>query len=334
MLDLQALADLFAEVVRCAKCSECDVPRLLRDHSFNVPQPGYVGGRYENSRVLFVGQNPGISRKKFHNQDREYADALCVLARHPTPETYGSVCAILEGIMNSWPVNMKHLPLVECSLCLEDIAYLNVVRCRTESDSKPSSLMIENCVSGHLGRWLDLLEPRVVVFLGKWAHDQSSALAVERHIPHPYINRCRSLSSAERDRNRAKVVEIVNAALGKPGSVSKARSNVHCTCPDERPAPQPDLQKGQMDFDTYCNIFRKLGFTQVVRGKRLKHAKLTCSIYFNKRRDGMVYFTGYRKNAHLYADAKNWAHLPPQQEKDKDERSVGWANGPRIFGSL
>jgi hypothetical protein len=64
----------------------------------------------------------------------------------------------------------------------------------------------------HLVRWLDLLEPAVVVFIGKWAHDQGRPRVESRGIPVTFMNRQRSLSTEDRLRNRKAVVELVRSA--------------------------------------------------------------------------------------------------------------------------
>lgn len=215
MLDSQSLADLFADVVRCSTCSECGVPRILRDNDFNVPQPGYVGEHYEKVRVMFIGQNPGVSPEWAYKEDRRLADALGALARQPSPGTYRGLCSVLESFMHSWSITQNYLPLKACGLALEDIAYLNVARCRTSGNAGVPALMASNCIRLHLERWLDVLQPRVVVFLGKWAHDQAAPLVRARDIPYQFINRQRSLSTAERERNKADVARLVRGCLAK-----------------------------------------------------------------------------------------------------------------------
>lgn len=53
--------DEFAKIVGCRRCSVIEWPNLLRDEGENVLQPGYVGARYCATRLLLVGQNPGVN---------------------------------------------------------------------------------------------------------------------------------------------------------------------------------------------------------------------------------------------------------------------------------
>lgn len=120
---------------------------------------------------------------------------------------------VLLDFVPEWPVAGNYFPLNECRLRLDDIAYFNVVRCRTHSNSIPGSYVVRNCLE-HFERWLDQLQPRVLVFIGKWAHDAAAELATRRSIPVAFMNRERSLSSFERSRNRQEVVELVRRVAG------------------------------------------------------------------------------------------------------------------------
>lgn len=118
---------------------------------------------------------------------------------------------VLLEFVPDWPVSGNYFPLAECGLHLNDIAYFNVVRCRTVNNSVPSANLVRNCLE-HFDRWLDLLQPRVVVFIGKWAHDIAAEKAIRRGIPVTFMNRMRSLSAGERNANRQSVVDLVRRA--------------------------------------------------------------------------------------------------------------------------
>ena len=57
---MQNLESLFANVIACKTCDLVSCPRLLRYEQENVPQPGFVGENYGQSRVMLVGQNPAV----------------------------------------------------------------------------------------------------------------------------------------------------------------------------------------------------------------------------------------------------------------------------------
>jgi uracil-DNA glycosylase len=201
----------FAKVISCTACSRATDGNLLRDEDENVPQPGYVGGNYWKRRIALVGQNPGTP-KTLELQDKPYTAALRSLRDAPNEAKYLELHSVLQAFIPQWPVHGNYFPLAECGLSLQDIAYFNVVRCRTGGDAKPGINTVNNCLRNHFGRWLDNLAPRVVVFIGKWAADRASQEVQRRGIPFAFMNRQRSLSSLERSQNRNAVVELVRAS--------------------------------------------------------------------------------------------------------------------------
>lgn len=206
-------SEAFARVVACERCSTSDHRSLLRDHVENVPQPGWVGSNYARTRVLLVGQNPGTPKSLAAN-DFEYTRALRDLRDNTSEQQYQELVCVLRDFIPQWPVHGNYFPLSESGLTLEDIAYCNIVRCRTVADSAPGSALVSNCLSEHFSRWLDLLQPIAVVFIGKWASERGGPVVAVAGIPYQFMNRQRSLSSAERVENRNAVVQFVRAKSG------------------------------------------------------------------------------------------------------------------------
>jgi len=203
----------FAAVVACERCSVSTDRRLLRDPLENVPQPGFIGDNYPSRRVLLIGQNPGTPKSRLA-ADMPYTAALRALRDDPTEGPYQHLRKVLKTFIPQWPVHGNYFPLSECGLTLEDIAYCNVVRCRTTKDAMPSDHTARTCSQSHLARWVSLLAPRVVVFIGKWAFERGHSI-VDRHgIPCDYMNRQRSLSSEARLENRERVSELVRRVAG------------------------------------------------------------------------------------------------------------------------
>jgi uracil-DNA glycosylase len=203
----------FARVIACTQCTTSQCPKLLRDELENVPQPGYIGPRYSSTRLLLVGQNPGVGTPGLAARDRFYTAALRELVRTPSLPAYQSLCAIMDEFVPSWPVHGNYFPLAECGLTLQDIAYCNTVRCRTIGNALPTERQAQNCADRHFRNWLELLKPRAVVFIGKWASDNCRPITERQGIPSAFMNRQRSLSGIERTRNRQEVVLMVKAAL-------------------------------------------------------------------------------------------------------------------------
>jgi hypothetical protein len=203
----------FARVIACTRCTSSTDRNLLRDSAENVPQPGYIGANYEKSRVLLVGQNPGTP-KTLTAQDLPYTVALRSLRDEPSAERYEKLSAVLEHFIPQWPVHGNYFPLNESGLTLSDIAYCNVVRCRTAADRAPGKYLTDTCLTQHFNRWLRLLQPRVVIFIGKWAWERGATQVVASGVPCAFINRQRSLSSDDRTANREAVAKLVRASRG------------------------------------------------------------------------------------------------------------------------
>jgi len=197
----------FAKIISCTQCSITSPPRLLRDHNENVPQPGFIGPQYMNHRVLLVGQNPGICSPRFEKCDSIYTSALRAVRDCPTDVKLTELTKILIEFVQKWPIHGRYFPLAECNLTLNDIAYINVVRCRTVGNAAPNEKIVGNCL-GHFKYWVEALQPNVIIFLGKWAYQHAKHIPDNLEIPCDFINRMRSLSSTERESNRKRVISL------------------------------------------------------------------------------------------------------------------------------
>lgn len=209
------LPQLFADVVKCDRCSATRFPELLRDSGENVPQPGFVGRDYERTCVMFVGANPGVSRKSGPKArvDAEYTSALRAFRDSPNEVGYRHLDDTIRRVLPQWSVYRQYFPLAESRLELEQIAYCNLVRCRTVGNTDPSTDLFGECICRHFRAWLDLLDPRFVVFIGKKAQQYGESEIRRRHIPFDTINRSRRWSRAMRANNRTDVGNRVREAL-------------------------------------------------------------------------------------------------------------------------
>jgi uracil-DNA glycosylase len=317
-VDLQTLSNLCADVVRCTACAACGVSSLLRDDHFDVPQPGYVGESYSKGGVMFIGQNPGTSPERSREDDTKHAEILLALSHDPSVERFVALRSFLEAFMRTWAITQRYLPLGRFGLELEEIAYVNVARCRTKKNAAPSPRMAERCMTLHLERWLDVLQPRVVVFLGKWAHDAAAVVVERRGITFGFINRDRSLPGAERERNLSTIAALLGDRTGSGLDSVMPNIEPRVAAPITIQIPTTsyrDMASG-MELEVYIPMLKSLGFLQVERGKVLKHSKAMPSIYLNRRRDGFVYFTAYVRDSDYYADTSVWRKLAPQQLTD------------------
>lgn len=200
-------------VIEYERCNSSTDSRLLRDKQENIPQPGYIGRNYEKYRLLLIGQNPGICPPSMKTRDSLYMKSLLNLEHSATLLNYEKFYQILLDFVPEWPVQKNYFPLKECGLGLEDIAYCNIVRCRTSENTKPSKRLAQNCIDKHLLGFINNIEPKVIVCIGKWPYDQLMPSLRDRSITVTYMNRDRSLSRNERLGNRKTVVETVLAKI-------------------------------------------------------------------------------------------------------------------------
>lgn len=205
----------FAKVINCTRCTKETDKNLLRDAGENVPQPGYIGARYDRKRLLLVGQNPAAAGARIRAMDRNYTAALRTLRGAPTEQNYAVLQSVLDAYIPEWPVHGQHFPLRECDLDLADIAYCNLVRCRTitvgSEATVPHNNTAERCGEQHFERWLDKLNPKAVVFIGKWASDPERGggmACAARGIPWTVKLRGH-LTTQVRDKNIRDVVDFV-----------------------------------------------------------------------------------------------------------------------------
>ena len=214
-----------------------------------MPQPGYVGSGYEHTRLLLIGQNPYIPNSKLIVEDREYTAALRALRDTPTEKQYAGLQEVLDRFIPKWPVQNSYFPLMECGLSLRDIAYLNLVRCRT-GDNAPNNNTVEECRRTHFGPWLEKLKPTCVVFIGLWACERGRSAVAATGIPYAVIDRNRSLNTAQRTANRTEVAAFVRANLRSPrvkvsGSTAIQASASRETLGRPRDGPKADARTAQ-----------------------------------------------------------------------------------------
>lgn len=195
------LLPLYTAVLRCERCpSTC----VLRDVDTNVPQPGWVGRKFVPGRgVMFIGQNPGVRKAATAWADEPYIEALRAVV------DVRSLERLLDTMARSLPVfhlYRHYIPLEH----LENVAIVNVVRCRTPGDGRVPDAATANC-SDHLRTWLAELHPRAVVFNGLWASRAAHQPVADLGIATETINRLRSLPTEARQAQRARVLALLEA---------------------------------------------------------------------------------------------------------------------------
>jgi hypothetical protein len=212
--------EMHARVLKCTACESSHRTGVLRDTSENIPQPGYVGKNYSRSRVVFVGQNPAICPDRLRNEVAPYMAALHTLRDNPSAQALAEFRRAMEEFSPSWALFQRYLPLSDCGLQLDQIAYFNVVRCRTFMNASPRIGPTRMCTENHFRDWLGLLRPKCVIFLGKWGYDEAGHVPQQLGICTDFLDRSRSLSREVRARNRHRIIELVKRIAAQPDACS------------------------------------------------------------------------------------------------------------------
>ena len=325
----------FSNVIGCERCSETDVQR---DAFFNLPQPGFVGKNYAAHKVIFIGQNPGTSPEHFAAEDKLYADLLLKLRQKQDSAAYSELYAFLVDFMRKWQVNKNYFPLDECGLGLEDIAYFNLVRCRTRANAVPGRNVTSACMR-HFVNWIEMLSPAVVVCIGKNPYDGISLELEQRGIPCCFINRARDLNNSERQINRNNAGNLVKSVLsGKPvvRTAQPAPVKVPET-PALKSVKKPEIPKVKINLSgdrqsMFRQILKALGFEgDIAVCKVLKHRLPVPSMYFNSNANHEIYFTAWEKDLSRFHPGL-WARVEGSMKVKGKNLQPGKINVAPKFG--
>jgi uracil-DNA glycosylase len=198
-MEKNQLLEYFLNVSRCTYCK--GTPSVLSD-SQNLPQAGFIGKQYAKSKILLIGQNPGISSnvEKFRQQNIEHSALISHLNERADVASYEALAEALKGYLREWPIKKKYFP---AAMEMDNLAFINLVRCRTQNNKAPGERTVTTCIDAHLIKWIEWLKPNAIVFLGKWAFDQFQQNPSLCNIRAKYagklfcINRDRSLNTAK-----------------------------------------------------------------------------------------------------------------------------------------
>ena len=316
----------FSNVIGCERCSAADVQR---DAFFNLPQPGFIGKNYAAHKVIFIGQNPGTSPDHFAAEDKLYADLLLKLRQEQDSAAYSELYEFLQDFMQKWQVNKSYFPLDECGLRLEDIAYFNLVRCRTRGNAVPIRNVTSTCMN-HFLNWIKILSPAVIVCIGKNPYDGISQELEKRGIPCYFINRAHNRSNSERQINRNNAGNFVKNVLSskpvvtniKEESPKMSELNSHTMSPKTEMPKQEEPLACNTEY-RYRKMLKSLGFDgEIILAEVLRYKGKSIRLYFNRNTEGKIYFTASKKDisrypTNLWSDVDSWEIKIKDKEKDK-----------------
>ncbi|MEI7465293.1 MAG: hypothetical protein WCJ87_08105 [Burkholderiales bacterium] len=165
----EAIAARYKAAMDCSSCFGS--MGALSRASVDLPQPRWVGPRYESShpRVLIVLINPGAGNGR---QTPENVDLKRLLHRYKTNEaSLEGVFAFQKGHMRAWGRGGKFLPFytTALNLQLDELSFLNIALCATANDKYPARMLM-NCFQSHTAEIAKVLQPDVVLLSGATTH--------------------------------------------------------------------------------------------------------------------------------------------------------------------
>ena len=154
-------------VMICATC-------LSEVAEGDLPQPGWVGSRYEPCEgILFVMQNPGAAPKNYKEErDSCMQTELLLFKNSNTLAAYERLAQVfLEDATgrNKWKQPWKKWshPVSKIVSDPQEMAWLNVVKVRTKGNAALSLSQVRHGISHHLTVEIESLNPALVVTIGK-----------------------------------------------------------------------------------------------------------------------------------------------------------------------
>jgi hypothetical protein len=151
----------------CAKeCYEDKLNKIICEQ----PSPDYLGPRYAG--LVIVGANPGNpSNHKHRAADEITVELMRYVGQAPDAYAFDKLMAQLANSMREWKqvVNISHRKKLEYDI--EQIAYLNIVKCNTRiANANPlksvGKRVTSRCWATYASNQLRLLQPTHI--LGLW----------------------------------------------------------------------------------------------------------------------------------------------------------------------
>jgi hypothetical protein len=145
---------------------------LLRGDDL-TPQFGYVGSRYNETRLLLLGINPGNGKQTEVRSatDERMMPMLIQFASNPTPGNFAVAQAAYQAECETWHVWRRHCKDVigAGKLSLDQVAYSNSLPWRTGSESRFDDAVAERAAILYAIPLIEELKPRLIVAMGKRA---------------------------------------------------------------------------------------------------------------------------------------------------------------------
>ena len=181
-----------------------------------VPQFGFIGDRYQETRVLLLGINPGNGKRDRRSAgDARMIPVLAAFQRNPTNEAFKAAMIAYQNECRGWPVWTRHCAEVigAGKLSFDEIAYSNVLPWRTQSGSKFTDEVARRTAGLYVTPLVSDLAPRVIVALGKRAAEVI-ALAETGDVPVIVWNRAQAATAAVKA-DRAETARLILSMVNR-----------------------------------------------------------------------------------------------------------------------
>jgi hypothetical protein len=163
-----------------------EASRLInRNWADRLPQPGYMGLRYQPGGLVFVSMNPGAGPQGGLSADDQRQYGALQRLRDADEQAAGAVfdelMQVLAGIMPGWKIHQNFVAPVLRAVGLDfsEVAYVNLLKWRTTASSGLARLYALSW-DHHTREQLELLAPSRVVAVGS-----DAGHAFQRHYTAP-----------------------------------------------------------------------------------------------------------------------------------------------------
>lgn len=149
-----------------------------------IASTGWVGKRYQDTRIVFMGVNPGGGTSSYISPRPDDVHLYRLLRSFKNAnkdeeihESFGTLCEEwinLQRKHNIWRIISPLLDALKINA--EHIAYLNLVPFRTREDKSPDRHSYMRAWKLASGKQIDALKPRKLILLGKKVTDAFTKL--------------------------------------------------------------------------------------------------------------------------------------------------------------
>lgn len=184
-----------------------------------LPHPGFVGSKYRQAGLLFLGLNPAHGPIEPGGTEEPHYAALQTL-RQAGPEQRDEAFRSLMANDRPWMPGIRLMrtviqpALTDLGLDFDDIAYLNVVKWRTQNVSNVPVALLHISLQHHTLAQINSLAPKVIAVLGIGLHRRLVRFNQQGYFPDAILQKCVCVPRTNGDRwlspeGRAGIDEVV-----------------------------------------------------------------------------------------------------------------------------